>query len=67
MYKEESLQNSRINSNEGSILSGTKFIGATFLYFALALLVTFAVVGGLGVLLTLNGDAITSSGYMNPY
>ena len=67
MYKEESLQNSRVNSNEVSILSGTKFIGATFLYFALALLVTFAVVGGLGALLTLNGDAITSEANINTF
>ena len=67
MTREESLQNSRVESRESHVLSGTKFIGATFLYFAIALLITFAVVGGLGVLLTLNGDAITSEANINTF
>ena len=41
---------SGIRPSEVSVSSGSKFIGATFLYLALALLVTFAVVGGMGAL-----------------
>ena len=65
MARNEALQNSRVRENESTILSGTKFIGATFLYFALALLVTFAVVAALGFVLTANGDAITSEANLN--
>lgn len=67
MARQETLQNSRVRENEGTILSGTKFIGATFLYFALALLVTFAVVAGLGLLLSANGEAITSEANLNTF
>ena len=70
MAREEfytSNQNTNVRTNETAILSGTKFIGATFLYFALALLITFAVVGGLGALLTLNGEAITSEANINTF
>jgi FtsH-binding integral membrane protein len=67
MERQETLQNSRVRENEGTILSGTKFIGATFLYFALALLVTFAVVAGLGLLLSANGEAITSEANLNTF
>ena len=67
MARQETLQNSRIRENESTILSGTKFIGATFLYFAIALLVTFAVVAGLGFLLFANGEAITSEANLNTF
>ena len=67
MARNEALQNSRVRENESTILSGTKFIGATFLYFALALLVTFAVVAALGFVLTANGDAITSEANINTF
>ena len=67
MARNEALQNSRVRENESTILSGTKFIGATFLYFALALLVTFAVVAALGFVLTANGDAITSEANLNTF
>ena len=67
MARNEALQNSRVKENESTILSGTKFIGATFLYFALALLVTFAVVAALGFVLTANGDAITSEANLNTF
>lgn len=67
MARQETLQNSRVSDNERAVLTGTKFIGATFLYFALALLVTFAVVAGLGFLLSANGDAITSEANLNTF
>ena len=67
MARNEALQNSRVRENESTILSGTKFIGATFLYFALALLVTFAVVAALGFVLTANGDAITSEANISTF
>ena len=67
MARNEALQNSRVKENESTILSGTKFIGATFLYFAIALLVTFAVVAALGFVLTANGDAITSEANLNTF
>ena len=67
MARNEALQNSRVKENESTILSGTKFIGATFLYFALALLVTFAVVAGLGFLLSFNGDTITSEANLSTF
>ena len=41
---------SGVRPSEVSVSSGSKFIGATFLYLALALLITFAVVGGMGAL-----------------
>ena len=41
----------KVRPSEVTVQSGSKFIGATFLYMAIALLITFAVVGGLGVLL----------------
>ncbi|MBR4377752.1 MAG: Bax inhibitor-1 family protein [Bacilli bacterium] len=67
MARQETLQNSRVSDNERAVLTGTKFIGATFLYFALALLVTFAVVAGLGFLLSANGDAITSEANLSTF
>jgi len=41
----------KVRPSEVSVSSGSKFIGATFLYMALGLFVTFAVVGGLGAFL----------------
>ena len=41
---------SGVRPSEVTVSSGSKFIGATFLYLALALLITFAVVGGMGAL-----------------
>lgn len=41
----------KVRPSEVTVQSGSKFIGATFLYMAIALLITFAVVGGLGALL----------------
>lgn len=41
---------SGVRPSEVSVSSGSKFLGATFLYLALALLITFAVVGGMGAL-----------------
>ena len=41
---------SGVRPSEVSVSSGSKFIGATFLYLALALLITFATVGGMGAL-----------------
>ncbi len=41
----------RVRPSEVTVQSGSKFIGATFLYMAIALLITFAVVGGLGAFL----------------
>lgn len=67
MARQETLQNSRVSDNERAVLTGSKFIGATFLYFALALLVTFAVVAGLGFLLSANGDAITSEANLSTF
>ena len=67
MARQETLHNSRVNSNESAVLTGTKFIGATFLYFTIALLVTFAVVAGLGFLLSANGDAITSEANLSTF
>lgn len=67
MARQETLQNSRVNSNESTVLTGTKFIGATFLYFTIALLVTFAVVAGLGFLLSANGEAITSEANLKTF
>ena len=51
MTKDEvfnSNQNSGVRPSEVTATSGSKFIGATFLYLTLALLVTFSVVGALG-------------------
>ena len=41
----------RVRPSEVTTTSGSKFIGATFLYMALALLLTFGVVAGLGAVL----------------
>lgn len=41
----------KVRPSEVTVQSGSKFIGATFLYMAIALLITFAVVGGLGAFL----------------
>ena len=40
----------RVRPSEVSVESGSKFIGATFLYMTIALLITFSIVGGLGAL-----------------
>lgn len=44
-------QTARVKPSEVSVTSGSKFIGATFLYMTLALVITFAVSGGLGAVL----------------
>lgn len=41
---------SGVRPSEVTVANGSKFIGATFLYLALALLITFATVGGMGAL-----------------
>ena len=41
----------RVKPSEVSVTSGSKFIGATFLYMTLALVITFGVVAGLGAVL----------------
>ena len=46
-----SSRQERVKPSEVTALSGSKFIGATFLYMTIALFITFAVVGGLGALL----------------
>ena len=67
MARQETFQNTRVRTDEANVLQGTKFIGATFLYFAIALLVTFAVVAGLGFLLSFNGDTITSEANLSTF
>lgn len=53
MTKDQVYSNTsnKVRPSEVTVQSGSKFIGATFLYMAIALLITFAVVGGLGALL----------------
>lgn len=51
-------QKSSVRPSEVTTASGSKFIGATFLYLTIALLVTFAVVGALSTLIHFNEDAI---------
>ena len=61
MTKDEvfgSNQNTNVKPSEVTAESGSKFIGATFLYLTIALLVTFAVVGALSTLIHFNEDAI---------
>ena len=53
--------NSSVRPSEVTAESGSKFIGAVFLYLTFALLITFAVVGGLGALISLNADTITGN------
>ena len=53
--------NSSVRPSEVTAQSGSKFIGAVFLYLTFALLITFAVVGGLGALISLNADTITGN------
>ena len=53
MTKDQIYSNTsnKVRPSEVTVQSGSKFIGATFLYMAIALLITFAVVGGLGAFL----------------
>ena len=54
-------QQTRVKPSEVTTSSGTKFIGATFLYFTIALVITFAVVAALGSILNFaifNNDAV---------
>ena len=53
MTKDQVYSNTsnKVRPSEVTVQSGSKFIGATFLYMAIALFITFAVVGGLGAFL----------------
>jgi len=57
-------QANRVRPSEVSVTSGSKFIGATFLYMALGLLVTFGVIGLLGAMLSIFKSEIATDTYI---
>lgn len=63
MTKDQAFNNvNKVKPSQVGVSSGTKFLGATFLYMSLALALTFAIVGIMGGLLRLTVGGSDTSG-----